>query len=315
MARGDSIQLGSQPVRAMADVGLARLAGGLLAAVLIVLVGFAAYYAYDRYWVSVESPLDQATRQLEEAVKQSPNDPEARMRVAGAYVRQKEYGRAIAQYEEALKLRKDWQPALIAMAFAELARGQEGRAAELYQKVADLNAGNEFRHANRDLQIVYYRLGTFAAKAGRHSDAAGWARESLAIDRTNADALFLLATSEEVEGNQSAAADAYRLATAFDPNFREAFAGLHRIAVARGDSREAAFAHGMETLAGGDANTALTEFRRLASDSPDYGPAYLGLGLAYGKKGQREEAIGAFRAALDRDSSLLLAQWSLGSMR
>lgn len=297
------------------DAQLARLARTLSLAVVVVLLGFVGYYVYDRYWVTVESPLEQATRALETAVKQSPNDPEARMRVAGAYARQKEYARAIAQYQEALTLRKDWQPALVAMATAEAMRGEEARAVEIYRKVAELNATNEFRYANRDLQVVYFRLGSFAAKAGRHAEAATWAREALQIDRTNADALYLLASSEEAEGNQPAAAEAYRLATAFDPNFREAFAGLYRVALARGDGREAAFAKGMELLAGGDANAALGELRRLTTEAPDYGAGYLGLGLAYGKKGQRDEAITAFRAALERDPSLLLAQWSLGEAR
>lgn len=293
------------------DAVLARLAVRLAIAMVLLLVGFVGFYSYDRFMVRVDSPLDTAVRELEEAVRANPNDPVRRAQVASAYVRQGRHDQAIAQYEEALKLKENWMPALLGMATAELTRGNEARAEEIYRQVAELNRDNELRYANADMQRVYYRLGLFASKAGRHAEAAEWATEALRGNRTDADSLFLLATSEEAQGNHAAARDAYRQAVAFDPNFREGFAGLQRTASALGDQREAAYARGMELLAAGDVDGALNTFRQLAAQTPDFGEAHLGLGLAYARKGQREESQQAFRAALDRNPSLLLAQWSL----
>ena len=119
------------------DQRLARIGRrvGLLAVVL--LLGLAAYYVYDRYYVTVESPVDRAVRTLEERVRASPNDLDLRMQVASGYVDQKRFDQAIAQYEEVLKLRDGWVPALFAEAGVEYARGNQARAGELYGRIAD----------------------------------------------------------------------------------------------------------------------------------------------------------------------------------
>ncbi|MBI4493287.1 MAG: tetratricopeptide repeat protein [Chloroflexi bacterium] len=295
------------------EARLAWLSRRLAVAVALLLVAFVGFYNYDRYLVKPESPLDQAVRSLEDAVRQSPGDIQLRVRVADAYVRQGRYPQAITQYGEALKLQENHMPALFGMAAAELLRNNEVRAEELYRQIVDLNRDNEDRYSSRDMEAAYYRLALFASKAGRHDEAAEWAREALKADRTDADVLYLLGTSEEARGNQEAARGAFRQAVSFDPNFRDGFAALGRTAAALGDSREASYARGMELLAAGDVDGALAEFQRLIAAAPDYGEAYQGLGLAYGKKGQREESIQAFRTALERNPDLFLAKWSLGS--
>ncbi|MBI3967477.1 MAG: tetratricopeptide repeat protein [Chloroflexi bacterium] len=295
------------------DARLAQLGRRLVAAVAVLAIAFTAFYVYDRYYTTVESPLEQAVHELENKVRQQPNDVELRLQVAGGYFRQKRYDEAIKQYTEALKLRENWQPALLGIASSELARGNEAKTEEIYRTIVELNKDNEMKYANRDLGVVFYRLGAFAEKKKNYAEAADWAKEALKIDRGDADSLFLLAKSEETLGNKEVAREAYRLATDFDPNFREGFAGLSRMASALGDQREASYAHGMEQLAAGDADAALATFRQLVQQAPDFAEAHQGLGLALGKKGQREEAERAFRAALERKPSLLLAQWSLPS--
>jgi tetratricopeptide (TPR) repeat protein len=293
---------------------LARLARGLVLAVALLVAASAGYYVYDHYLVRVASPLDEATRALETQVRQAPNDPSFRIQVAQAYVRQGRTEDGIAQYHEALTLRPDWQPALLGLADAELRRHNDSAAESIYRQIADLNKDSDLRHANTDLQEVYYRLATFAAQAGRHQEAIQWANEALAVDRTSADALFLLGTSHEALGQMDDAAAAFRQAVSFDPGFREGFSALERIALARGDGGEASYAHAMALLAGGDLEGAITGLHRVLDGSPENAEAYVGLGLAYFKQGQRDAAIDAFRAALQRKPDLLLAEWSLRSL-
>ena len=187
------------------DQRLARIGRrvGLLAVVL--LLGLAAYYVYDRYHVTVESPVDRAVRTLEDRVRASPNDLDLRMQVASGYVDQKRFDQAIAQYEEVLKLRDGWVPALFAEAGVEYARGNQARAGELYGRIADKYVNDQFRYATRELQVVYYRLGQLALSGGRVDDAASRARESLLVDPTNGDALYLLGQSEDARGNAAVA--------------------------------------------------------------------------------------------------------------
>ena len=136
------------------EARLWRLCRRFVVAGVLLLAACVAFYAYDHYWVSVESPLDQAVAALEVSVRQSPNDAEARLRVANAYARKKRYSEAVEQYQEALNLRKNWQAALLGMAVTEVERGDERRAEEIYRQVADLNRDNEFRYANPDLAVV-----------------------------------------------------------------------------------------------------------------------------------------------------------------
>jgi tetratricopeptide (TPR) repeat protein len=311
-----SISAAQRRVLAIADDErrLRRLAVRLGLSLGLLLVASAAYYTYDRYLVRVESPLDRATHGLEDQVRATPNDPLLRLQVAQAYVQQGRQEQAVSQYEEALKLRANWQPALLGMAAAELARNNTQRAETIYRQIADLNKDNELRYANVDLQEVYYRLALFASRDGRHQEAVQWAREALAVDRTQADALLLLGTSEEALGHTSAAADAYRQAVRFDPNFREGFLALERVDGVLGDQPEARYAHAMGLLAGGDPDRSLQELQGVVRDSPEYAEAYQGLGLVYARQGQREAAVQAFRTALDHNPDLLLADWSLRSL-
>jgi tetratricopeptide (TPR) repeat protein len=293
---------------------LARLARRLVVAVGMLVAISTGYYVYDHYFVRVPSPLDAATQALESQVRQSPNDPSFRIQVAQAYVRQGRTEDGIAQYRQALALRADWQPALLGLADAELRRHNDSAAESIYRQIADANKDNDLRHANTDLQEVYYRLSTFAAQAGRHEEAIQWANEALAVDNTAADALLMLGSSHEALGQVEEAADAYRRAVSFDPGFRDAFLALERVAVARGDTREATYAHAMAQLDGGDVDGAVTGLRGMLDGSPDNAEAYEGLGLAYFKQGRRDAAIDAFRAALERKPGLLLAEWSLRSL-
>jgi tetratricopeptide (TPR) repeat protein len=308
------------PPRALAevfadDVRLARLGRRLLILTVLLLVAFAGYYAYDRYFVTAETPIDRTVRQLEDKVRQSPNDVEMRMRVASGYAQQHRYDQAITQYQEVLKLRSDWLPAIFAMASTEAARGNSARAEELYRLVADRYKDNQYRYATKELQVVYYQLGKFALDAGRAEEAVSWTQEALQVDPTDGDALYLLGQSQEAAGDATAAEVAYVRAAAFDPNFLQAYAGLERTASLAGDTNQAAYARGMQHYASGNFGEALSNFQQLVNEAPDFAAAYEGLGLAYAKGNNADQAIKAFSAALERDPNRLLSQWSLRSLQ
>ena len=296
------------------DARLIRLGRRMALAAVLLLVLFATYYGYDRYFVQVPSPLDQAARKLEDQVRQSPNDADLRMQMGGTYAQQGRYDQAVAQYEEVLKVREDWTPALLALATVEQARGNDARAETLYRQVADQFKDSDFRYGSKDLQVVYFRLGVYAARAGRNDEAASWAQEALKVDETDSDALYLLGTSQETLGQLDDARDDLRKAVSFDPSFRDAWTALGRVSTAQGDQVWAVYSRGMEQYASGDAETAQATFQQLISASPDFAPAYEGLGLAYAKQNDADDAKKAFRAALARDPGLLLSQWSLNSL-
>ena len=296
------------------DVRLARIGRRIALAAALLLFALAAYYIYDRYYVTVESPVDRAVRALEERVRAAPNDVDIRMQVAGGYVEQKRYNEAVAQYEEVLKLKDGWVPALFAEASVEYARGNQVRAEELYRRISDTYVDDQFRYSTKELQIVYYRLGQLALSGGRYDEAASRARESLLVDPTSGDALYLLGQGEEALGDPVTASDAYLRAASFDPNFRIAYAALERSAAAAGDGQLTEYARGMQQYASGDFEAMAATFQKLVADAPDFARGYEGLGLAYAKQNKADDAIAAFRSALERDPKLMLSRWSLHSL-
>ena len=296
------------------DARMARLGRRLGLVAVLLLLALVAYYVYDRYYVTVESPVDRAVRTLEDRVRASPNDVDLRMQVASGYVEQQRFDQAIGQYEEVLKLRDGWVPALFAEAGVDYARGNQARAEELYRRIVDKYVNDQFRYATKELQVVYYRLGQLALAGGRSDEAASRARESLLVDPTNGDALYLLGQSEDALGHPATASDAYLRATSFDPSFRVAFAALERSATAAGNSQLAAYARGMQQYTSGDFQAMLGTFQTLVADAPDFARGYEGLGLAYAKHNNADEAIAAFRSALERDPQLMLSRWSLHSL-
>ena len=296
------------------DVRLARFGRRLIIVSVLLLLGFAVYYTYDRYYVTVESPIDREVRDLENKVRAAPNDVDLRLEVASAYAQQQHYDRAVGQYEEVLKLRQGWSPSLFALASTEEARGNTARAEDLYRQVADKYKDDQYRAATKELQVVYYKLGQFAFKSGRLDEAVTWSQAALGIDGTDSDALYLLGQSLEARGGTAEAESAYLRAASFDPTFQQAFAGVERTGAKQGDTNNAAYAHGMQQYAAGDFQAALSTFQQLTSTAPDFAAGYEGLGLAYAKQNNAAAAMSAFSAALDRDPNRILSQWSLRSL-
>ena len=296
------------------DARLTRLGLRLGLAAVGLLVLFAGFYAYDRYFVPVDSPLSNTARTLEDQVRQSPNDLNLRMQIASVYAQQQRYDQAVAQYEEILNVKSDSTPALFGLASVEQARGNDARAEQVYRQIADMFKDSEFRYAAKELQIVYYRLGVYASKASRFDEAVSWAKDSLQVEGSDSDTLYLLGTSEEAQGNLDAARDVLSKAVAYDPSFHDGWTALQRVSSAQGDQAWASDAGAMAQFTSGDVDGALASFKQLVAVSPDFAPAYEGLGLVYAKQNDRDNAVSAFRSALDRDPDLLLSQWSLSSL-
>jgi tetratricopeptide (TPR) repeat protein len=296
------------------EVRLARVGRRVALVTALLLVALAAYYVYDRYYVTVEAPVDRAVRTLEDRVRASPNDVDLRMQVASGYVEQKRYDEAVVQYEEVLKLRDGWVPAVFAEAGVEYARGNQGHAEELYRRISDKYVDDQFRYATKELQIVYYRLGQLALSGGRYEEAASRAQESLLVDPTSGDALYLLGQSQDALGSPETASDAYLRATSFDPNFRLAYAALERSATTTGNRQLSEYARGMQQYGSGDFQGMTDTFQKLVADAPDFARGYEGLGLAYAQQNKADDAIAAFRSALERDPKLMLSRWSLHSL-
>ncbi len=278
-------------------------------------LGFGAFYYVDRYHPATAQVEDQVLRQLEAQVIQDPQNPGARVRVAWAYLDQNMAQQALIQFDEALKLREDYQAALIGKGTAYMRKGDLNAALAPLQRVAELNQENFFRKTLRELQPVYYYLGTIYAAQGRAEESIGAFKEALEIDRVDADSLYGLAMVYVAQGDLEQARPNLELAVRLDPVFADGHRALTGVYERLGLAGNSLVSRAMVSYSEGRYDEALGLLEQARALAPEVGEVHQALGLVYDKKGQPAEALAAFRTALEKDPQLALAQGAVARAR
>jgi len=285
-----------------------RIVAGLL---VVVSLGFATFYYWDRYHHSDEPLVEHQTRHLEEMVRQNPANPDLRVAVGRWYLEQALVEQAIQQGQEALKLSPDHQDALILLGYAYLAKGEAEQAIAHFARVVELNKDNEFAAINPQLEAVYYELGDLYLKQGDLQRAEEAFQAALKIDRTDADAHYGLALAYQRGGDHAGAIAEFREATRYVPDFVEAYEGMGTSYRALGQMVEATYADGMVSYARGRYGEAVEVLRQVVEQDPSFADVYLGLGLVYEKLGRRQDSIAALQRYLDVYPDDMAARYAL----
>ncbi len=289
---------------------------GLNGAVLV-LAGLAAVAAAVLYLSGGHGQgykrLDVAISQLETDVRNDPQNADKRIAVANAYSARGLYQNAVTQFQQALTLRPDDQEALLGLGKAFQREGDLDPALQPDLRVAALNDKNPLAGTIPEIQALYYDLGQIYFQKGQMDDASRWVQKALDGDQTDADAWYLAGEINERNGDFDKAANSYGQAVRFAPNFVDAYGGMQRCYSRLGMKGEEAYARGMTKLANHDTAGAIKDLEQATQLSPQFGPGFEGLGLAYEGAGRPDDAIGSFRTALQIDPKLMLA--SLGIQR
>ena len=280
----------------------------LVAATVVLLVGFGVYYFVGRYYHSGPTVVDADLRQMEERVIQDPQNPDARVMVAWAYLDKGATAQAVAQFNEALKLRENYQAALIGKGTALFRANDMAGALQPLEQVAEINKSNPYKRTLRELQSVYYYLGAIYAQQGRHEDAVNSYLEALDIDRADADSLYGLGMVYVQQNKLDDAAPLLEMAIRFDPVFVDGYNGLATVYEKQGKMGQLFWVRGMLSFSQEkyqDALDHLSKSLRLTTDLPE---VYQAQGMVFEKMGRTGEALGAYQMALEKDPSLLVAQ-------
>src|SRR5512142_787845 len=75
----------------------------LFGVLVVSVVGFAAYYYFDRYYAVNTSIADREISQVSKMVQNDPSNLSARLTLANVLVRKGSYQEAVTQYNEVLK--------------------------------------------------------------------------------------------------------------------------------------------------------------------------------------------------------------------
>ena len=182
--------------------------------------------------VALRSILDpgkaaEAVNALAAAARGAPSDPDAPLFAGWAALEARAYDKAKPQFEAALKLVPDRQPALVGLGRAELGLGDNAKATEAFQRVFD-------KYPDRKNYGAWLALTELRTKP---HDGTGQRERELAVlcesaperetahPRDRARALTLYGDEAMAAGRWAQAAERYRLALVQDPRNNDALVG------------------------------------------------------------------------------------------
>jgi len=294
---------------------LARLVMQLLVLVIGVGIAFGIYYYWDRYVkLGDQSPIELNVNQLEEAVREDPQDPGRRMALAEMYLSQDRYEDALAQAEAVLSAFPDQDRAYLIAGVANVRMENYQDALEPLLQFADIRSQADTAGSDRLLETAYYFLGESYLALDQPEQAIEVLEKAIVIDRTDADALYQLGVAYTRIGEPRKALQYLDRSVRLVPDFVESYTAMIEAYDQLGESDYVAYARGMQAFSLKDYSTALTHLKVAAEALPEFEPVHAGLGLAYEQLGQYAEALGAIEYALSLEPSDLVAQQARGRL-
>ncbi len=286
------------------------------AAVAIVLAAFIGYYVWDRYiHLGDKSPLELNIEHIEQAVRDDPENPDARVALAETYLTAGQYEQALDQANQVLALYPDNDKALLIAGIAHVRLNQPQAAIEPLERFTTLRQDLPMAQSDMALEAAYYFLGESYVKLERYADAIPALEAALRISATDADALYQLGLAYQDSGQPEAALEQYQKAVRLVPNFAEAYQAMGQSYTALGKPDYATYAQGMEAFSHKDYETAARHLEQATRALPDFAPAFLGLGLTYERMGRLDEALAAIEQAMALDADDFATQQALGRIR
>lgn len=255
-------------------------------------------------------PLKAAVSKAEEQVRNDPNSVELRVAVADAYLKAHRVDDALNQYHEALNIDPNRQDALYGLGLAEQQKGDLNAAGVALSSVISMNKGKEGAALNPRLQGAHFYLGQVLREQGRYDDAINEFRTALGLNRSDADTLFELAKTFALNGNNDDASQAFDVALAFVPDFREAYVEVEKLANTMGNQARADYARAMIMVLDGKSADAVPILLQAAEQGGN-AHYYWGLGWALEKTDDKAGAMAAYQKAVDIDPGEQMAAESL----
>ena len=269
-----------------------------------------------------ESNLQAGIQQLERAIaKNKPDSPEYYFELGRAWSKSGNNGQAIRWYNEALRHRGDFHPALRELAASLALTGDNARAVE---------AGERAIAQQPPDTVALTNLGNAYLHQGNSDKAKQILEQALALNPDLPDANNLLGLVFMARQNPAAAEASFRSSIAIQPESAEPHSNLGTLLAGRGDLGQAAY-HFQKAIAGnpsygeahrsyglllalmrsfGPAEAQLREAIRL---SPNSAPLHLDLADVLMERGRAGDAEAECRRAVDIDPALAEAYYGLGN--
>lgn len=263
---------------------------------------------------------DEAIVEFRVAIAASEDLGIARLNIARAHFKKREYDAAAAAIAEHLARQPQSKDAENLLGNIAMERGRTAEAEDHLRKA--LSYEPNFTDARNTLGILYDRM-------GRAEDALREFRRVVEVDPEYAEALNNIGIIEKKQGRTREAIETFRRAIAADPEFAGSYSNLALILEQSGDRAGAeteyrrALQHdprnaAVRTNYGGLLYTLgrYDEARRQLEEAvkvdPDYASAHNNLGAVYGRLGRDADELTAYRRAVSLDPDYADVRHNLG---
>lgn len=292
---------------------LQRVAWLVLAALIAVVATFAGYYIWDRYMHAGEkSPTELNIELLEESVHQDPRDPDVRLMLAESYLRSGRYAAALEQAEQVSSLYPDNPSALLIAGICHVRMDQPRAALDPLHRFVEMRQDQPIAHSDIILETAYYYLGESYLALEQPAEAIPLLEAALRIRPTDADALYQAGMAYQASDQPQTALERYHAAVRLVPDFVEAYQGMAEIYAELDQPDHENYALGMVAFSRQDYREAARYLEKAVDALPDFAPAHLGVGLAYERLGELEDALPPIRQALELNPHDFATQQAIG---
>ncbi len=184
------------------------LAQSLLVALVLSILGAAAYFGYsvyrDRQTNFATSAAGRLVGMLQKQVREKPNDVILRVRLGEALGGMGKYADATEQLNAALKIDPKHIGAHLDLGLVALAAENPNAAESYFKKVLDLTEGAQYAALDQSRELALYNLGLLAMDKKDYGEAAGFFKAALVIRKDSSDTYYQLAKAlqgmDEIDG-------------------------------------------------------------------------------------------------------------------
>lgn len=229
----------------------------------------------------VQQKYDLAKMFYDDALNSNPNNAFAYAGLGEFYESKEDIDNAILNYEKAITLDSDLTEINAPLGALYFQKGEIAKSESYLQKALASNSDNP---------ETYFYLGLVRYRQNRNAEAAEALRRSIQIAPTNPEAHYYLGEVYDRLNLEKEAIDSYREAVRLNPKYVEAWFDLGVAYYNRATGQGSNSVYFEE---------AIKAYREVARLKPDFGGVYENLGDAYRQIGKIDEAIGAYRSALE----------------
>ena len=250
----------------ISDRTLRRLVKWTAIGFAVLLVIFSVVYYLGQHRSSGPSLTERQVSSAEQAVKDAPNNLDARLTLAAAYRDNKQYSEALAQYDELLRIGSGNRNSLVGKGETLIAMGDLDNAKTTLTSVVKAKMTWSYEAQDPQLQKAFYDLGVISVTQKSYAQAQDYLQQALTIDATDADAFYQLGLAQLGAGNAKAAVASLRQAVLFVPTgWCEPFQQLAAAYTKLGQADESTFSSAMSDNCAGNTDKAKTELTGLTS--------------------------------------------------